>query len=304
LNVRRFLPYITGLVILAFALGSLPRGSPRGSLLFESTWLLYLVYLGPVVILGLMVALVIFIALNWRDIGAALGISIAQKRMMKKKRSRYSFFLSLVLWAIAIEVLLNKPGSIFNPIRTNSTILVQDITNQGGNSPNPFLGGSFLPAVSSIVQNDWFTLAFLGLLVVGGLVLVQSIRVSLKETSELKIEDLRARQLEGLQAARDALKLIDDEKAGDARSRIITCYQHMVEAVSTLGVHVSSDQTARELEEAIRSTFVLKGTATGDLTQLFEEARYSLHEIIDEHAVHAHDYLESIAEELKIQLDN
>ncbi len=293
-----------GLVILAFALGSLPRGSPGGTLLFESTWLLYLVYLGPVVILGLMIAFVIFIALNWRDIGAALGFGIAQKRMMKKRRSRYSFFLSLVLWAIAIGVLFNKPGSIFNPIKTNSTTLVEDVTNQGGNPPNPFLGGSFLPAVSSIVQNDWFSLAFLGLLVVGGLVLVQSIRVSLKETSELKIEDLRARQLEGLQAARDALKLIDDKNAGDARSRIITCYQHMVEVVLKLGVQVSSDQTARELEEAIRSTFFLKGSATGDLTRLFEEARYSLHEIIDEDTVHARDYLESIAEELNIQLDN
>ena len=53
----------------------------------------------------------------------------------------------------------------------------------------------------------------------------------------------------------------------------------------------------------MRSTFALKGPATTNLTQLFEEARYSLHEIDDDDADKAHEYLESVAEELKIQLE-
>jgi len=61
--------------------------------------------------------------------------------------------------------------------------------------------------------------------------------------------------------------------------------------------------TARELDRAVRSTFALKGPATTDLTQLFEEARYSLHEIGDSDVDKAHEYLDNVAEELKIQLE-
>src|SRR5216684_8005706 len=61
LKVPRILPYLIGLIVLAFALGSLPRGTAGGSLLFRSYWLLYLVYLGPVVVLGAMAAAIIII---------------------------------------------------------------------------------------------------------------------------------------------------------------------------------------------------------------------------------------------------
>jgi hypothetical protein len=304
LDARRLLLYIIGLILLAFALGSLPRVSPGGSLLFRSTWLLYLIYLGPFVVLGLMVAIVALMALNWRDIASSIGFQMAQKRSNRKRRSRYSFFISLFIWAIALIILIEKPGTIFNHngVNTNSTI-AQSILGSGTNSTNPFQLTGIFPAISNLVQNSWFDIAFLGLLVVGGLVLVQSVRVAIKETSEMNIGELQTRRIEGLQAAQDAIKIIDDG-ASDPRSRIISCYQHMAWAVSRLGVPVSSDQTARELERAIRSTFALEGSATDGLTQLFEEARYSLHDISEKDAANARQYLETIAEELKIQLDN
>src|SRR2546426_7166200 len=93
-------------------------------------------------------------------------------------------------------------------------------------------------------------------------------------------------------------------QAVDPRSRIIACYQNLIATVSRLGAPVPSDLTARELERAIRFTFTLKGSGTSELTQLFEEARYSLHEIRDEDAAKAHNYLESIAGELKTSIPN
>jgi hypothetical protein len=151
------------------------------------------------------------------------------------------------------------------------------------------------------VQNPWFSLAFLGVLVVGGVVIMQSIRVALKETRDERIQELQGNQEEGLQAVREAIMLVEDPSS-DPRTRIIACYRHLLATVSRLGANVSSDLTARELDGAVRSTFALKGPATTDLTQLFEEARYSLHEIRDNDADRAHEYLESVAEELKIQL--
>jgi Domain of unknown function (DUF4129) len=300
LKVPRIVPYLVGLMVLAFALGSLTRGTPGGSLLFRSYWLLYLVYLGPFVILGVLVALIVLIGLNYRDLGAGIGFGLAKRRKMRKRGSRYSTFVTMFFWALAVGVLIETKGSIFNPTRAaNSTIT--KILGENATAPTPLQTAGILPALSDLVQNTWFSLAFLGLLVVGGVVVIQSIRVALKETHDVTIQELQGNQEEGLQAVHEAIKLVEDP-ASDPRSRIIACYQHLIATVSRLGAPVSSDLTARELERAVRSTFALEGPATADLTQIFEEARYSLHEIRDIDADKAHQYLESVAEELKIQL--
>ena len=301
MKVPRILPYILGLVVLAFALGSLPRGGSGGSLLFRAYWLLYLVYLGPVVLLAAMIAVVIIIGLNYRDIGAAIGYGMAKRRQPRKRSSRRTLFVQLFFWALAGVVLLETKGTIFNhPPLANSTI-VGNIVGDNGTTPNLLQTDGFLPALSNLVQNTWFSLAFLGILIVGGLVVVQSVRVALKETHDVTIQELQGNREQGLQAVYEAIKLVEDP-ATDPRIRIIACYQYLVATVSRLGAPISSDLTARELDRAVRSTFTLKGPATTDLTQLFEEARYSLHEIKDDDADKAHDYLELVAEELQMLL--
>ena len=301
MKIPRILPYLIGLIVLAFALGSLTRATPGGSLLFQSYWLLYLVYLGPVLVLGAMIIVIVLVGMNYREIGAALGFGVAQKRKMRKPGSRYRIFVQMFVWALAIGVLIQTKGSIFNPSQiTNSTIA--KITGANGGPPN-LLQAGIIPALSNIVDSSWFGFAFLGILVVGGVIVVQSVRVALKEMRESTIQELQANQEEGLQAVQEAIKLIADP-ASDPRSRIIASYQHLVATVSRLGAPISPDLTARELDDAVRSTFALKGPATTNLTQLFEEARYSLHDIGDSDADKAHDYLESVAEELKTELRN
>lgn len=303
MKLPRILPYIMGLIVLAFALSSLSHGTPSGSLLFRAYWLLYLVYLGPVVILAAMVVLIILIGLNYHDIGAAIGYGMVQRRVRKKRGSQYSKFVSMFFWALAIGVLIETKGSIFNPSKATNSTIATNIVGGDTTPPNLFQAGGILPALSNLVQNEWFSLAFLGLLVVGGVILVESFRVSMKETHDLRIQELQANQEQGLQAVNEAIRLVEDPTS-DPRSRIIACYQHLVATVSRLGVPISSDLTARELDNAVRSTFALKGPATTDLTELFEEARYSLHDITDSDADRAHHCLESVAEELKAQLQS
>ena len=301
MRVPRIVPYLAGLLVLAFALGSLPRGSSGGSLLFQSYWLLYLVYLGPLVILGAMIALIVIIGLNYRELGAALGYGLAKRRRTRKQRSRYSTFAAMFFWALAIGVLLQTKGSIFNPARVaNSTITA--IVGRDTTAPSPIQTGGVVPAISSLVQNTWFSLVFLGLLAVVSLVIVQTLSVAYKETRDTpNLQLLEAQQL-GLQAVHEAIQLVSDS-ASDPRSRIIACYQHLIATVYKLGTPISQDLTARELDRAIRSTLDLKGPATSDLTKLFEEARYSLHEMIESDANMAQEYLESVKEELKIQIE-
>lgn len=301
MKVPRILPYIVGLVVLAFALGSLTRGGSGGSLLFRAYWLLYLVYLGPVVLLAAMIAIVIIIGLNYRDIGAAIGYGLAKRRQRRKRSSRYAIFVQMFFWALAIGVLIETKGSIFNPTHGANSTIIGNIVGDSGTSPDILQTGGFLPALSNLVQNTWFSLAFLGILIVGGVVVIQSARVALKETHDVTIQELQGNREQGLQAVHEAIKLVEDPTS-DPRNRIIACYLQLVATASRLGAPISSDLTARELDRAVRSTFALKGPATTDLTQLFEEARYSLHEINDGDADRAHDYLGLVAGELRTQL--
>jgi hypothetical protein len=271
-------------------------------LLFRSYWLLYLIYLAPFLILGAMGAIIVFFALNWRDIAGAIGFKKAQNRKARKRRSRYSFIVTVAMWAIAVIVLIEKPGTIFNHSGTTNDV-VTNIQNDATNSTSPvkLLTGVF-PIISNLVQNSWFDVAFLGLLMFGGVILVESVRVGMKETSEMSLQELKGRRIEGLEATQDAIRLMDNETS-DPRSRIIGCFQRLVFGVSRLGVPVSSDQTARELEVAISTAFAIQGSATSQLTELFEEARYSVHEITDIDASQARECLEAIAHELRIQLE-
>lgn len=300
MKVPRILPYILGLVILAFALGSLTRGGSGGSLLFRAYWLLYLIYLGPVLILAAMIAVVIIIGLNYRNIGAAIGFRMARGRA-QKRRSRYTIFVQIFFWALAMGVVIEYKGSIFNPTNGVNSTIVSNIVGQDPTAPGLSQIGGILPVFSSLVQSTWFSLAFLGLLIVGGVILVEGYRVSLKETHDLRIQDLQSNQEQGLLAVQEAIKLVH-EAASDPRDRIIACYRYLIATVSRLGAPVTSDQTARELEASVRSTFALKGASITDLTQLFEEARYSLHEVTEGDVDKARRDLESVAEELKTYL--
>lgn len=125
----------------------------------------------------------------------------------------------------------------------------------------------------------------------------------MKEEGELGARELALRRIQGLEMVNKSLALIED-RIGDPRSRIIACYQNMITVVSRLGAPVHPELTARELENEIRSTFAITGPATGELTQLFEEARYSLHDINDDDATKARSCLESIAAELQLKLDS
>src|SRR6266702_1018103 len=86
----------------------------------------------------------------------------------------------------------------------------------------------------------------------------------------------------------------------DPRTRIINCYQRMVQAAHHLGAPVTSDQTSRELQTAIRKMLMLRGSAINELTELFEEARYSLHPITERDGERAHKRLLAIAQEMKL----
>ncbi len=243
-----------------------------------------------------MAALIVLIALNWRELSRGIGHGMARRRRRKSRRSTISLLVYISFWVLAIVVLAMRPGGLFGS-RNTSTTIQREIVGESASIPGPIgLGNSSILLLSNFVQSGWFSIMFAGLIIVCGFILIQSFRESFKEISTSNLL-LPARQAESLQAVQHAMKLVDDALL-DPRSRIIACYEQLVSAAFRLDVPVSSDQTARELEEKIRVMFMLKGDAIHRLTNLFEEARYSLHEITEDDAFRAMEYLQSIYSEL------
>jgi hypothetical protein len=302
LKGSRLLPFLGALVLLAFALGSIPRSQPGGpSLLFNSTWLIYVLYLIPLIALGAMVVMIVLLAYNWRLLSDALGHGMAGRRKQQKKRSRtLQIVVWMGAWLIAVQVLLQKCGGIFCKPSQNANLTPQIQQFVTGSGPGPVL--PYVQAVSqlgSVIQTNWFSIAFLGLLAVSSVIIIRAVKVSWEESRE-NVMQIPGPPAEGISAVEDAIHILESQEATDPRTRIINCYQRMVQAAQRHGAPVRSDQTARELETAIRKMLMLKGPAINELTELFEEARYSLHPITEKDGEKAHERLLSIAEEMKL----
>jgi Domain of unknown function (DUF4129) len=297
LGTRKLLPFVVVLFILAFALGSLSRSQPGGSLLFHSYWLLYLIYIIPAAALTGMVVLIVIIARNWRDLSEGIGHGLARKRRYRKPRSLRFLAVQVFFWSLAGGILLFRRGTT----QTQAANLKEKIV--GAPTDTPFFGvEGTIPMLSNIIQTNWFGFATIGLLVVSGVVILQSARVAFRESRTMDAETVLSNQMEGAQAVKKALEILKQAEL-DPRSRIISCYQYLILTASRLGASMSPDQTARELERRIRSLFVLRGREIGELTKLFEEARYSEHAITEQDAANAYEYLVAVGNELNVQIN-
>ena len=108
-------------------------------------------------------------------------------------------------------------------------------------------------------------------------------------------EDLR--QVKSSAAREEALGIVrraaESLKAtGEYRIVILRCYKQMCEMLSQNGLNIRLDETAREFSEKASSRLKLGSEAVRSLTFLFEEARYSAHNIEEEKRASALNELE------------
>jgi len=248
-----------------------------------------------------MVVIIVLLAYNWRLFSDVLGYGMAGRRKQRKKQSRsLQIIVWMGAWLVAIEVLLQRCGGIFCKTSQDANLtpqIQQFVTGSGSGPVLPFVQA--VTQLGSIVQTSWFSIAFLGLLAVSSVIIIRAVKVSFEE-SRGKIIPMPGPPAEGISAVEDAIHILESQEATDPRTRIINCYQRMIQAAQHLGAPVTSDQTARELETAIRKMLILRGSAITDLTELFEEARYSLHPITERDGEKAHQHLLSIAEEMRL----
>ncbi len=301
MKTSRLLPYLIALVLLAWVLGSLARsGTVGGSLLANSYWLVYAVDLMPLIALGLIVIFVISLIVNWKLLADALGSGMTRRRRGQGKKSwRIQAIVWISTWAAALVYLEVRCHGLFcTASGTGDTAaMVKNVVSGSGPLPTiPLLGAAI--SFASFVDTNLFAVAFFGVLIVSSVIMVRAVMVHLEETRNEAVQLVEVAQEQGREAVRAAIRILDDNSEGDARERILACYQKMINAASDLGAPIGRDKTARELEQAIRTTFQLKGSGIARLTRLFEEARYSLHAITWEDAEMARECLVEIEEEL------
>ena len=303
--LRRYIYFIVALLVLSIALGSLSRSEPGGSWLASSYWVLYVVMLLPIIALGAMVVMVVFLVLTLRDTSDALGSGFARKARGKKRSKTLHNIIFMGTWAIALAVLWYKCGGIpcrSTPVPSQLQQLVFVNQSATGNPAVRALATllSASVSVSSIVQSEWFFFAFFGLIIVSSAVMLRSAKVALSDLKADAGAVVLAAHAQGLRAVQDAIQIVQESDHGGPRERILLCYNRMIRAVSEMGVSITVDQTARELERTIKRTFMMNGDGIGTLTNLFEEARYSLHPMTEVDSQEAYSSLVKIETELNV----
>jgi hypothetical protein len=105
------------------------------------------------------------------------------------------------------------------------------------------------------------------------------------------------RRLEAASAVRRTL--LDLEAGTDFRTAVMACYQRMCALIAARGVAGQEALTAREIEGLALAELGLSQGSVDDLTSLFEEARYSTHEIGPPQRDRAVECLSAIRQELE-----
>lgn len=250
--------------------------------------------------------MIIFLVYNWRLLSDALGFGIARKRRPQKKgkSKTLTIIVWMAAWAMAIVAVTVRCGGLFCRATPDLNVTAQftgPVLGAGTTSSLPLLGT--VAQLSILAESNWFYLGILGLIIVSSLIVVRGIKVSWQETRAQLISQMPLPRPEGIEAVEDAIKILKTETALDPRARIINCYQSMIQRAQGVGTRVTADQTARELETVIRSLLGVRSPAIAELTNLFEEARYSLHPITEDDAGRAQRCLLDLSGQMDLRLN-
>jgi len=329
LNRPRLLVYAGVLVLLAWLLSSLARTRSYGGLLTGSYWLSYAAYLLLAIPVGIGLVLVLFIISGLRNLCFRLRPrtksestpkrtrgetpEIKERGVGKKEAFSRAFRVPVLLagWTFVSIWLLTRcfMGGLGQSVPTCLAIFsFSPLSGPAGRigagflipgDPNvpegPLQGLAFL--VREVVESELFVISFGAMLVVSTIMTARSFGILTQTKQDRRMREVMF-QRAGLQAVENALSIVRDQRSVAPRARIMECYNHVIEAASELGAHITPDQTAKELEAGLRKRFNLRGPAIKELTNLFEEARYSLHPMTEEEGQRAQDYLVSVQEEL------
>lgn len=235
-----------------------------------------------VAFLGVMVLILVLIVANRRTMVEMLKQAIAERgRASRRESSLWRSVLSLVgilvpfLIFYLLQVLpADSEGVDVNPLLPPSGKPAED--GNFTSTPWPIIPQQ--SSSTSIIVGYASGIIVLIIAVVGAFIMLQAVRETGWEYEEPPQDSPEERAKESaLLAVQEAIYRIEAEE--DFRMAVMRCYRRLCEALEEHGVPSVEYQTAREYESAVSGVLDIPADPLSALTILFEEARYSLHEI-------------------------
>lgn len=293
MSVRNVIFLSILLIVVLILTGSVVGGVPASPLLGG---------LAPILILALMTWYLIILIVNRAELIAGLAAIIKLRRRAEFVRT--NFWLTIAVYAglfgLGIVALwTGLPQRILSRLQEMATLAISGTLTQNTNklSPsqsNPIAG--LFPATPFIYYGILLSAAICVVsftLILGGLRLAIKTRELASDHSE---EKMKVNAAEVLRQTITRLK-----SAKEYHETILQCYKRMCEILSKAGLEAAPEETAREFAESISAKFHIGEEAVTGLTFLFEEARYSNHEITEDKRIMALNHLGLLQQALSPQ---
>ncbi|MGD0176250.1 MAG: DUF4129 domain-containing protein [Candidatus Bathyarchaeia archaeon] len=273
----------TILILTVSVVGAVPKSPVLGGL-------------APVLILTIMTWYLIVLIVNRDQIIAALAAMFKLQREPKPRET--NFWLTVAAYAALfglgiIAIWTGLPQRILTRLQGMAVIGISGIGNTS--APRPQLGpiAGLLPTTPILYYGILITGAIVAVsftLILGGIRLAYRARGMRFIDSQVEVKEQAAELVqETITSLKSTMKY---------HEIILQCYKRMCEVLSSAGLEPASEETAREFAENISSKLQIGKEAVTGLTFLFEEARYSNHEISEEKRITALSHLQFLQQAL------
>jgi hypothetical protein len=278
------------LIVVLILTGSVVGGVPASPVLGE---------LAPILILALMTWYLIILIVNRGQLIA--GLAAIFKLGRRREFARTNFWLTIAVYAAMfglgiVALWTGLPQRILGRLQEMATLAMSGTQNTNKLPPsqsNPI--ARLFPATPFIYYGILVSAAICVVsftLIIGGLRLAIKSRELRSDRSE---EKMKVNAAEVLRQTITHLK-----SAKEYHETILQCYKRMCETLSQAGLEAAPEETAREFAESISAKLHIGEAVTG-LTFLFEEARYSSHEISEDKRIMALNHLGLLQQALSPQ---
>lgn len=244
-------------------------------------------WLAPVLILTLMTWYLIMLLSNRKEIIA--GVAGVFKLGGPREFVRTNFWATLAAYTLILLL-----GIVILWVGIPQRILgrIQELSSTQISAPaqaNPTTG---VAPPTAIVYLGGLLLA--AIFITSFILLTAGIRLALSKREIQADEPRLGIKEEATEVVRQTITALKSERRNEYHEMILQCYQKMCDILSKVGTEVSPTDTAREFAQNISSELHVDSNGVNGLTFLFEEARYSRHEISEEKRKMALDYLASL----------
>jgi hypothetical protein len=250
--------------------------------------------LAPLLILSLLIWYLIILIVNRKEIIAGIATTFNLRR--KPEFARTNFWSTIVVYVVlfSLGITIFWFGVPQRILRGMQGIFPTSGTVSNSTQPNPLTG--FFPTVAVVYIGVLVTAS---IFIMSFLLLIGGIRLALN-TKEIRADDSsRSMEEEAAEVVQQTITGLKTEREyHEYHEIILQCYVKMCSILARAGMELSPAETAREFAENISTKLHVGEKAVSGLTFLFEEARYSKHEISEEKRIMALNYLTSLQQAL------